>query len=122
MQLERNSVPFGVLRSQHPRREKLQDPILLAQCLPLIGNYLNIVKHAAADAVYLSLTADDDQVVLKVRDNGRGNQAEPEQSSSGIGLCSMQERAELTGGQLFVVTRDGGGLSIIGRWDRGEPR
>jgi len=77
----------------------------------------NIAKHAEANAVELSLTAEADEIVLRIRDNGRGIVG-PDSMQAGVGLHSMQERAELTGGEFFIVTRDARGVALIGRWRR----
>jgi PAS domain S-box-containing protein len=82
--------------------------------------FTNIAKHAEADTARLSLIAEGDQLVLTIRDNGKGVEEGAYPEHSGVGLQSMHERAELTGGQLFVVARSLGGVAVIGRWPRGN--
>lgn len=71
----------------------------------------NIARHARARRVEVSLTADDDAMVLTVRDNGTGI-ADAARHGSGIGLVSMRERATALGGQLTIVSTPGRGTTI----------
>jgi signal transduction histidine kinase len=61
----------------------------------------NIVKHAHASMVLLRLDRQDDELVLEVRDDGRG--FDPAGSFPGhLGLRSIQERAARLGGTCFI--------------------
>lgn len=64
----------------------------------------NVVQHAGASAVSLSLQPQGDGVVLRVTDNGCGigNDRDPSSSPdrSRAGLMGMRERALLVGGNL----------------------
>lgn len=60
----------------------------------------NVVRHAGAGRVTVSLR-DDDRLVLEVRDDGRGLGARSP-GGSGLGLDSMRQRAEEVGGDLEV--------------------
>ncbi len=70
----------------------------------------NIVKHAEATTVELSLMVDDRGTRLLLRDNGRG--FDISQTSTGFGLQGMRERAQAIGGQLTVNSRPGEGCEI----------
>lgn len=70
----------------------------------------NIVKHAKATAVELSLIADESATRLRLRDNGQG--FELSQTSTGFGLQGMRERAQSIGGQITVNSRPGEGCEI----------
>jgi PAS domain S-box-containing protein len=76
----------------------------------------NVAKHAEASAVDISLQSDAREVVLTIRDNGEGMSGAVGQDSWGVGLRSMRERAALSGGDLAIVSRDGGGVTLIARW------
>jgi len=66
----------------------------------------NVAKHAGARRVALELHRDDDQLVLRVTDDGRG--FDPAQPAEGFGLTGMRERAGLAGGRLDLrPTADG---------------
>lgn len=73
----------------------------------------NVIRHASAGLVRLSLTREDDEVVLRVRDDGRG--FDPETvllEGRGLGLVGMVERARLVGGGLEVSSEPGTGTEV----------
>jgi signal transduction histidine kinase len=70
----------------------------------------NIVRHAGASAVELSLGATGGECRLVIRDHGRGMGAAPQ--SAGIGLLSMRARARQLGGRMLVESRPGEGTTI----------
>jgi signal transduction histidine kinase len=87
----------------------------------------NVAKHAAASRVGLTLSYMDDEVVLDVRDDGRGfdpalatttrqpayagalGDAPP---SGGFGLLAMRQRVEGVSGSLQVESEPGAGTAI----------
>lgn len=78
----------------------------------------NILKHAHATRVELSLRQGMEDVVLTITDNGRGfdSTAVHEGSGSrGLGLVSMQERSALVGGRTDVTSRVGQGTTVTVR-------
>jgi signal transduction histidine kinase len=64
----------------------------------------NVVRHAGASRVTVTLTADDDGVRVVVTDNGRG--LDPAAARSG--LANLADRAERRGGRLSVPSRPAG--------------
>lgn len=70
----------------------------------------NVVRHAEASAVSLSLREDKGRLVLTVEDNGRGLKPK---HAHGFGLLGMVERARAVGGGLTVETGKAGGVRII---------
>jgi two-component system sensor histidine kinase UhpB len=70
----------------------------------------NVVRHADATTVSLSLTADDGAVVLRVSDDGRG--IEPELLDSSYGIRGMRERALLIGAKIDVRSQPGAGTTV----------
>ena len=70
----------------------------------------NIVKHAEATEVELSLIADEAETQLLLRDNGHG--FDISQTSTGFGLQGMRERTQAIGGNLTVNSRPGEGCEI----------
>lgn len=74
----------------------------------------NVVKHAEATRVRLLLYRADDGVHLLVEDDGVGfaPEAAPGVSAHSYGLSGMNERTELIGGRLSVVSRRGRGTTI----------
>jgi signal transduction histidine kinase len=66
----------------------------------------NVVKHAQAHSVRVSVRAAGDRVEVEVEDDGVG--FDPAASTSGFGLAGMRERVYLAGGTLEVVPSDVG--------------
>jgi PAS domain S-box-containing protein len=77
----------------------------------------NILKHAAATEVSVTLNQNGRETVLVVEDNGRGFDHEKTAASSagGLGLVGMRERAALLGGRLEIESTAGGGTAIYAR-------
>ena len=73
----------------------------------------NALRHAEPAHVEIDLSAGDGQVVLQVRDDGVGFDAErSEQAARRLGLTSMRERARTVGGRLTVTSTPGGGTTV----------
>jgi signal transduction histidine kinase len=70
----------------------------------------NVVKHADATAVEVSLTERDDCVEIVVQDDGRG--FDPDDETDGFGLLGMRERASLADGRLEVEAAPGAGTTV----------
>ena len=92
----------------------------------------NVVKHAAASQVEVSLIYDAEQVCLTVQDDGRGFLAEENAAAqnaagagsgapAGIGLLGIQDRIEAIGGKLSVQTQPGSGTLLTASVPLGEP-
>jgi signal transduction histidine kinase len=71
----------------------------------------NVLKHAKAEHIWLSLEKEKDLVDLKVIDDGSGIPVPPE-SSKGIGLKVMFYRAGMIGGSLRVESLEDGGTQV----------
>lgn len=80
----------------------------------------NTAKFSSADTVWLTLERSHDSLLLTIRDNGIGFDPEAALSVAnpkrGLGLASMQERAELSGGSLTIDSGNGGGTTIKAHW------
>lgn len=73
----------------------------------------NIAKHAGDDAtVMVVLEGGPGRLDLTIRDSGFGIAPDRLNSSNGLGLKSMAERAELLGGSLMVESVPGQGACI----------
>ncbi len=71
----------------------------------------NIIRHAQATQVAISMSIEDEMFILTVTDNGRGITQEETLSRKSLGLLGMQERAHLIGGHWGIVGRKGIGTS-----------
>jgi two-component system, NarL family, sensor histidine kinase UhpB len=71
----------------------------------------NIIKHAGASRVKVSLGPSRGKLQFKVQDDGRG--FDPAAShGEGMGLILMSERARMLGGTLEIHPRPGGGMQL----------
>jgi signal transduction histidine kinase len=70
----------------------------------------NVVKHAGATQVSVSVTREDGRVEINVEDDGAG--IDPDVPSAGYGLVGMRERAELVGGTLAIASEPGRGTRV----------
>jgi len=68
----------------------------------------NIARHAGATAVDVSLEHGNNTVVLRVVDNGRGLDGDPE----GGGLRGIRERALIVGGAVAIKAGPDGGVEV----------
>ena len=79
----------------------------------------NIAKHSKASFVDFALRKAGRNIELAIRDNGQGFDVEKKLSvktSRGLGLVSMRERAEFSGGSLTVESAKGRGTVIRASW------
>ena len=72
----------------------------------------NIVRHAQAETVRMELKLTDNELILKISDDGKG--LDPSQASENehLGLRGMQERAKNVGGRLEVNSQPLSGTTI----------
>ena len=80
----------------------------------------NIAKHSKALVVVLYLRKAKQAIQLVIRDSGQGFDLEEvssrKGSAKGLGLDSMRERAELSGGFFSIESRKGAGTVIRATW------
>ena len=68
----------------------------------------NILKHAHASEVAVSLEKQPGKIVLQISDNGIGFDLASTEHHGGLGLRGMRERAEQTGGDLRINSGENG--------------
>jgi PAS domain S-box-containing protein len=80
----------------------------------------NIAKHSKADLVRLSLEKKESKIELIIQDNGTGFDFEKilsmERPKRGLGLTSMRERTELSGGTFSIESTRGKGTTLRATW------
>ena len=80
----------------------------------------NIAKHSHANLVRLSLRKLNDRMELILQDNGQGFNLEKARSKEtakrGLGLASMRERTEFSGGSFDIESAEGKGTIIRASW------
>lgn len=70
----------------------------------------NALKHGDPGEVILLLEPEGDRVVMRIKDDGEGFDAES--AADGIGIINMRGRLELLGGRLFIDSEPGGGCEV----------
>jgi PAS domain S-box-containing protein len=82
----------------------------------------NVVRHAGACTVSVTLRKEGDGTCLTVRDDGAGFEPAVQRERRSLGLASMRERVTLVNGKLDVESAPGRGTAIVA-WvpDEGEP-
>jgi DNA-binding NarL/FixJ family response regulator/signal transduction histidine kinase len=76
----------------------------------------NVRKHSQAGQVVAALEYGDDDITLRVDDDGRGIASGSRRARTvegGFGIASMRERVRLLGGDLRVARRAGGGTALL---------
>ena len=78
------------------------------------GALANVREHATASRVALTVTYHPDEVVLDVRDDGRGFDPDRVRTGGvrGHGLAGIRQRAEALGGRAFVESSPGDGTTV----------
>ncbi|HVG06857.1 MAG TPA: tetratricopeptide repeat protein [Thermoanaerobaculia bacterium] len=72
----------------------------------------NIIRHAAAREVHVTLRISSRQASLSVADDGAGFDADEANQADGLGLASIEERAGLLGGRCRFISAPGAGTEI----------
>lgn len=115
---ENRLQPMGVeLEFQHEQMEVRLPPYLETALFRVAQEALtNVVRHADASRVQVTLRVQDHTAFLTVRDNGRGFQ-EPVTTAAGadtqgLGLRGMRERVTTLGGEMRVESEPGQGTAI----------
>jgi signal transduction histidine kinase len=68
----------------------------------------NVLKHAHATEVRISLEKKDNKIILEISDNGVGFDSASVETHGGLGLKGMKERAEQFGGDLQIQSNEKG--------------
>lgn len=72
----------------------------------------NMIKHAEASMIQLSLTSNGNQILLKISDNGKGFDTKLIHQSKGIGWKNIASRAQHLNGKLEIKSSQGKGTEI----------
>jgi PAS domain S-box-containing protein len=76
----------------------------------------NVAKHSLASLVKLAIQKEGEKILLSIQDNGVG--FDPGTASKGMGLSSIRERAQLSGGAFELQSGMGKGTTIRVSWPR----
>ncbi len=87
------------------------EPVETTHILAISGEALsNAARHAKARQVVIDARLEDGQLIIDIRDNGRGFQKNG--AEGGYGLRNMRDRARLLGGELKIASNLGKGTTI----------
>lgn len=75
----------------------------------------NVARYAGAKSVQILLEHEDGQLLLRIRDNGRGITDEQSKGGHSFGLLGMRERAHLLGGTFDISGKEGHGTTLTVR-------
>ena len=91
-----------------------QIPFPIAACLYRIVQeaLTNAAKHANAREVAVRLVLGEREIVLSIEDNGCGFDVVQPGRHSGLGLISMEERAQIVGGRFSIDSHIGTGTRV----------
>jgi signal transduction histidine kinase len=80
----------------------------------------NAAKHSNASRILVSIQRNADKLELAIKDDGTGFELADVLAANGhgrgLGLSTMQERAELSGGSLSFSTAPGDGTTVLASW------
>lgn len=111
---------INVTRQIDIREDEIPEPLKIVIFRFVQESFNNVVKYSQADAVTLSLARKAGAIHLAVHDNGSGfdpmSITPGKGFGSGIGLTSMQERTELSGGTFSLASRKGEGTRVAACW------
>ncbi len=86
------------------------DPASVGHLLAIAGEVLsNVVRHAGATHVLVSVASVDDYLRMVIRDNGRGL---PGDFVTGYGLRNIRDRARMLGGEVALESEPEGGTTV----------
>jgi PAS domain S-box-containing protein len=82
----------------------------------------NIAKYSKADRAHVSLSGENGLIALSIVDNGVGFDVRSAYKSrddkGGLGLTSMRERVQLSGGVFAIESTIGGGTAVQASWNK----
>lgn len=88
-------------------------PVIETTCYRLVQEALtNVARHSGAGHVEVRVEGDDDEIRVRVRDDGRGYDPSEDRARPSRGVVGMRERAELLGGRLDIDSAPGAGTTV----------
>src|SRR3990172_8179436 len=92
---------------------KVSDTVRATAIFRIVQEALtNVMRHAAASQVNVSLEMKDDILIVEVRDNGIGIMEERISDSHSLGLVGTRERVLLLGGEAVIKGKTGEGTLV----------
>lgn len=101
--------------------DKISDTVRATAIFRIVQEALtNVMRHAAASRVNVSLKKKDHTLIAEVRDNGIGITQERIIGSKSLGLIGIRERVRLLGGEAVIRGKPGKGTSVRVTLPEGE--
>ena len=98
-------------------------PALAVHARRIIGEGLtNVAAHAQAANVWIDVSLEEDDLLIAIKDDGIGFDAETASEKGHYGLKGMRERAQLTNGAIEIESQPGSGTRIEARLPLGNTR
>jgi PAS domain S-box-containing protein len=123
-QFESTYTHISIKQEIDIQEDEVVDPLKIAIFRVLQEATNNVAKHSKAGLVHLSLRKRDGRIELVLRDNGRGFDLKrvlaSERTKQGLGLTSMRERTELSGGSFSIESGEGKGTTVHVSWPLGK--
>ena len=119
---EFQSVYADIRIEQHVtiREDDVPEPLKIVIFRIMQEALNNIAKHSGTEKVSLRLEKTPGTIDLIIEDNGRGFSLEEVAAMKGpergLGLVSMRERAELSGGRCVIDSVEGRGTTVRATW------
>ncbi len=102
----------GVLFHRDVQEVPLPAPIALLVYHVAREGVMNALKHARASDMWIQVAEEDDEIVLRLKDNGVGFDVSAPGPEGHYGMAMMRERAKVGGGSLSVESTLGEGTTI----------
>ena len=103
------------LNDQMPAGLVLDEPRAIGVFRILQESMTNVARHARARCIHITLAVLDDQLLLRVQDDGQGFTVQTETGLPNFGLSGMRERAASLGGRVDVTSQPGHGTTVEAR-------
>ena len=83
-------------------------PIILFRMIQEILN--NVIRHAGADIIHLEAKRENDKMVIRIRDNGKG--FDVGRNPGGVGLQNLKDRAKMINADLSIKSEREKGTTV----------
>ncbi len=103
----------------HERPDESRETMMFRILQALIHN---AVKHAEASKIIVHLDSNDQQLTLRVEDNGKGFHPELARKTSGLGLKSVESRVRYLDGTVQFDSAPGRGTAVTVRLSSSRPQ
>lgn len=106
---KRSGIRQEFIRPEH--EPKIDDALKIGLFRIFQESLTNVARHSGAHKVNVRLQRDNGQIILKIRDDGKGFDLEPT-SKKTLGLLGMKERTKMMGGVYHISGVPGEGTMV----------